>query len=131
MITKLRGEQQEADSTPTEDREAFVAVFNPESGEWIQYHGDGVAEIITLPGGMVQAIDMTGERHDSFSGSIVMVTGTSWSVWTKRGDETTRHDDVMHVQKNPNGEVVLIDEHTQLVGTEIRRAKRTSILQSE
>lgn len=107
----------------------MVAVRSSD-GEWTKYRGDDIAEVITLPGGMVQAIDMAGERHDPIPGKIIVVTGKSWSVWTERGGETQRHDEVPHIQQNPNGEVVTVDDSVNFVATSIRRAKRTSILES-
>jgi hypothetical protein len=129
MIAQLSENRQEGDDTPTDDREALVAIRSSD-GDWIEYRSDEIAEVITLPGGMVQAIDMTGDRYDPIPGDITMVNGESWSAWTKRGDETTRHDDVTHVQQNPNGEVVLVDGASRFVGTSIRRAKKTKILES-
>lgn len=131
MIAQLSDKQQERGRTPTDDdREAKVAVFNSDTEEWTNYTGDDIAEVITLPGGMVQAIDLDGERHDPIPGDIIGVTGDLWSVWTKDTSETNRHDEQTHVQQNPNGTVVLVDGTPRHVGHSIRRAKRTSILDS-
>lgn len=123
MIAKMRGEQQESTTPPT------VFVVDPDK-DATKYYEDEVAEIITLPGDMVQAIDMNGDRHDPLKATIVMVSRGSWSVWIERGGETTRYDDVSHVQKNPSGEVVLdvTSNSSRIVGTSIRRAKRTKLL---
>jgi hypothetical protein len=126
MITKEKKKEREA-SPPTDDREAVVTILKSDE-EWVEYYGDEIAEVITLPGGMVQAIDMAGERHDPIDGEIAFVSGTSWSVWSKKRGEVTRYDDENHIQKIPNGTVVLPDNTPRNIGNSIRRAKRTTLL---
>lgn len=124
MIVELREHSDTTDRTPT------LAVRG-DDGTWHEFEADDVAEAITLPGGQVQVIDMTGERGDPIVGSIVAVTGTEWSVWVARGDDVTRYDEQSHVQQNPGGSVVRIKEdgHTTHAGTAIRRAKRTQLIE--
>jgi len=113
----------------TDDDEPVVAIAQPGDGEWHEFHADNIAEVVSLPGGLLQVVRMDGTRFDPLGGNILAVTGTEWSVWVKSGDDTTRYDEQSHIQMNPNGTVVRVTEdgHTEYAGTEIRRAKRTEL----
>lgn len=100
-----------------------------ESPEMHEYHDAEVAEVISLPGGMVQAISMDAERNDPIQGVIVLALG-DWTAWVKRGDTTVEHADLSHVQRNPGGSGVVSTDDSRVTGHEIRRVKRTELLQS-
>lgn len=125
MITKL------AEQTDEQDPEYLLVILEETDDGHVEhrYEGDEVAEALTIPGGMVQVIDMDGDRYDAHANSFILVAKGDWQAWVG-GQETRRLPDVARTVLLPNDEVMTTfhgDRPTLNYGSQINRVKRSEL----
>lgn len=123
IVKSLSDNNEEKDTT-------FTVHIRDSDGESIEVTGDEVAEVVTMPGNLVQVINMDGERQEPVTGRIVYARG-DWKVWVKQGDSVRPYYNVQHIQQNSEGGAVTSPDRKSVVGCQIRRVKRTELLTNE
>lgn len=126
MISRLAEQQTEEQDTE------FVLVVLEETDDGLvkhQYEDDEVAEALTIPGGMVQVIDMNGDRNDAHANSFILMARGDWRVWVGGGETREQHD-VAEVWRFPHGQILTKfhdDRPKSRYGNRINRVKRTKL----
>lgn len=125
MITKLRNQ-----TTENPKPSYLVAIIeNTDDGPVThKYTGHEVAEVLTIPGGMVQVIDMDGERHDAHHNAFILYARGDWRAWAG-GAATRELPDVSRIMCLPDDRVraIFTDGSRLTYGTQINRVKRSSL----
>lgn len=127
MITKLRNQTQDE---PSADYEHLVVIIEATDDGSVahKYMDDEVAEVITIPGKMVQVIDMEGNRHDTHNNAFILLAEGDWRAWAG-GAGTRELPDVNRIALMPDDRVRIrfADDRTLTYGTQINRVKRSTL----
>ncbi|MFC6953721.1 hypothetical protein [Halorubellus litoreus] len=110
---------------------AYKVTIRDPSGEFVTFGQDDFAELLVLPDGSLQRIDMGGVQH-GHAGTIVQATGCL-KVWVTTGGETRKEEHIGKVMRLHDGRILAFYDDTvtpvkaPFAGGDIRRIKRQYI----